>query len=122
MNWIIVHWKLIVGVLTSLVAFVATMLLLSYIYTNGNQIANDTLKINGKYSMKRILVAVSFPFTLMLGTFITISDTILKLKTVNPFAIQVFMAMLTFISVAIGISAYAKKAELKARENNPNEE
>jgi hypothetical protein len=72
--------------------------------------------------MKRILVAVSFPFTLMLGTFITISDTILKLKTVNPFAIQVFMAMLTFISVAIGISAYAKKAELKARENNPNEE
>lgn len=122
MNLITDNWKVLIAIYVSLFTFSVMLLIFKYIYINGRKIANDTLKIHGKYSMKRILVAISFPFTLMLGTFITISDTILKLKEVNPFAIQVFMSMLTFISVAIGISAYAKKQELKSQVNNPNEE
>ncbi len=63
--------------------------------------------------MKRVLVAVSFPYTLGLGIYIVISDRLLGLKTVNPYAIQVFLGMLAFITGAIGITAYAKKAEIK---------
>ncbi len=85
------------------------------------KIINDTLKIKGKYSMKRILVAISFPYTLLLGIYIVISDRLLGLKTVNPYAIQVFLGMLAFITGAIGITAYAKKQEIKYEENNNNE-
>ena len=74
---------------------------------------DDTLKVKGKYSMKRMLVAVSFPYTLGLGIYIVISDRLLGLKTVNPYAIQVFLGMLAFITGALGITAYAKKQEQK---------
>jgi hypothetical protein len=78
---------------------------------------NDTLKVKGKYSMKRVLVAASFPYTLGLGIYIVISDRLLGLKTVNPYAIQVFLGMLAFITGALGITAYAKKQELKDNED-----
>jgi len=77
----------------------------------------DTLMIRGKYSMKRVLVAVTFPITMLIGLFIVVSDRLLELKTVNVYAIQVFTALLAFISVLVGINAYAKKAELKTFEN-----
>lgn len=85
------------------------------------KIINDTLKIKGKYSMKRILVAVSFPYTLLLGIYIVISDRLLGLKTVNPYAVQVFLGMLAFITGAIGISAFAKVAEIKESNTNDTE-
>lgn len=78
---------------------------------------SDTVMVKGKYSMKRVLVAVSFPFTLAIGLFIVISDILLGLKTVNPYAIQVFSAMLLFIATALGITAYAKKQEQKENED-----
>jgi hypothetical protein len=84
------------------------------------KLIDDTLKIKGKYSMKRVLVAVSFPYTLLLGIYIVISDRLLGLKTVNPFAIQVFLGMLAFITGAIGVSAFAKVAEMKEQNNNTN--
>lgn len=80
----------------------------------------DTVMIKGKYSMKRVLVAVSFPYTLALGIYIVISDRLLGLKTVNPYAIQVFIGMLAFITGALGITAYAKKQEQKEDINNEN--
>ena len=83
---------------------------------------DDTIKVKGKYSMKRVLVAVSFPFTLAIGLFIVISDILLGLKTVNPYAIQVFSAMLLFIATALGITAYAKKQEIKSTEDNNKED
>ena len=86
------------------------------------KIVNDTLKIKGKYSLKRVLVAVSFPYTLLLGVYIVISDRLLGLKTVNPFAIQVFLGMLAFITGAIGVSAFAKIAELKEQNTNTSQE
>lgn len=78
---------------------------------------SDTLMIRGKYSMKRVLVAVTFPITIGIGIFIVISDKYLGLKVVNSYAIQVFNSLLMFISVMIGINAYSKKAELKTLEN-----
>ncbi len=84
------------------------------------KLIDDTLKIKSKYSMKRVLVAVSFPYTLLLGIYIVISDRLLGLKTVNPFAIQVFLGMLAFITGAIGVSAFAKVAEMKEQNNNAN--
>jgi len=71
--------------------------------------------------MKRVLVAVSFPYTLGLGIYIVISDRLLGLKTVNPYAIQVFLGMLAFITGAIGITAYAKKAEIKDYQDTSTE-
>jgi len=71
--------------------------------------------------MKRVLVAVSFPYTLGLGIYIVISDRLLGLKTVNPYAIQVFLGMLAFITGAIGVTAFAKVAELKEQNNSTNE-
>ena len=72
--------------------------------------------------MKRVLVAVSFPYTLGLGIYIVISDRLLGLKTVNPYAIQVFLGMLAFITGAIGITAYAKKAEIKDYQDTSTEQ
>ena len=86
------------------------------------KVIDDTLKIKGKYSMKRVLVAVSFPYTLLLGIYIVISDRLLGLKTVNPFAIQVFLGMLAFITGAIGVSAFAKVAEMKEQNNSTSTE
>jgi len=83
-----------------------------------SKFVDDTIKIKGKYSMKRVLVAVSFPYTLGLGIYIVISDRLLGLKTVNPYAIQVFLGMLAFITGAIGISAFAKVAEIKENSTN----
>lgn len=81
---------------------------------------SDTVMIKGKYSMKRVLVSISFPYTLLLGIYIVISDRLLGLKTVNPYAIQVFLGMLAFITGALGITAYAKKQEQKEDINNEN--
>jgi len=86
-----------------------------------NKFIDDTIKIKGKYSMKRVLVAVSFPYTLGLGIYIVISDRLLGLKTVNPYAIQVFLGMLAFITGTIGVTAFAKTAELKEQNNNTND-
>jgi hypothetical protein len=73
------------------------------------QLRDDTLKIRGKYSMKRVLVAATFPVTVSVGLKIVFTDVNL--------AFQVFTAFLTFISVLVGINAYAKKEELKTIEN-----
>jgi hypothetical protein len=74
---------------------------------------DDTLKVNGKYSLKRVLVAVSFPYMLLLGSYIVLSDKYLGTKVVNVYAIQVFQSMLAFIVSVVVTSAYAKKLELK---------
>lgn len=80
------------------------------------KLVDDTLKINNKFSLKRVLVAVSFPYMLLLGLYIVISDRYLGSKVVNSYAIQVFNAILAFIISIVVTSAYAKKVELKHEE------
>lgn len=82
-----------------------------------NKFIADTLMIRGKYSMKRVLIAFSFPIAMSIGVYIVISDRLLGLKTVNIYAIQVFTALLGFILVLAGINVWAKKQELKTLEN-----
>jgi hypothetical protein len=86
------------------------------------KIIDDILKINNKFSLKRVLVAITFPITMALGIFIVISDKYLDVKTVNIYAIQVFNSLLLFISVLVGVNAYAKKIEFKTENNKSKED
>ena len=82
-----------------------------------SKFVNDTLKVNGKYSMDRVLVAVSFPFMLLIGAYIVISDRLLGLKTVNVYAIQVFTSLLGFIVAIVITKQYGKNVQIKAQSN-----
>jgi hypothetical protein len=81
------------------------------------KLRDDTLKINGKYSIDRVLVAIFTPFTLLIGTYIVISDRLLGLKTVNVYGIQVFTALLGFI---IGVVITKTVKQIKELKNNEN--
>jgi len=77
------------------------------IYKFIEKFVEDTLKINGKWSLKRVMVAGAFPYTLSIGLKI-VADS-----GVNPYAIQVFQSLLAFIVMVVVTNAYAKKEELK---------
>lgn len=69
---------------------------------------NDILKENNVYSQKRVYAFIVLLLTLLLGAFIVVSDKILD-KVVNPYAIQVFNALLTFLAVLISAAVVDKK-------------
>lgn len=76
------------------------------------KVIEDTLKINNKYSLKRVISAITFCFIILLGSFIGISDFILaKEVSSNPF--MVFSSLLVFLGANIGISEFSKKFENK---------
>jgi len=66
--------------------------------------------------MKRVLVAVSFPYTLWVGYRIVVYENC----PVN--AVQVFSSLLAFIVGVVVTSAYAKKQESKEITNTENYE
>ena len=72
------------------------------------KMVNDILKVKGKYSMKRITAFTTFLFVLILGTFIVISDKVLK-TVINPYGIQVFNSLLLFLTTLMGITEFSKK-------------
>ena len=72
---------------------------------------DDTIKVNGKYSMKRVIVAVFVPYTLNIGMIIV------RNNNVNPYAIQVFTGLLGFITLIVAGTIYAKTKEVKPNEN-----
>lgn len=76
------------------------------------KIIDDTLKTNGKFSRKSLTIFVTFVFVILLGTFITISDFILK-KEITRYAIDVFNSLLLFLSVMMGLSEASKKVANK---------
>lgn len=76
------------------------------------KILDDTLKVNGNYSMKRITAFVIIIFILVLGSFIVISDKILE-KEVNRYAIEVFESLLIFEATLMGIAEFGKKLKNK---------
>jgi len=75
---------------------------------------DDTLKIKGKFSIKRVLVAIFTPYTLYIGVFIVRNNNI------NPFAIQVFTGLLGFITLIVAGTIYAKKQEVKNTNDTEN--
>lgn len=76
------------------------------------KIFNDTLKTSGKYDTKKLTIFVILINIITLGTFIVVSDKILD-KVVNPYAIQVFMALLGFEILLMGLREASKKFEDK---------
>lgn len=82
---------------------------------------DDTLKVKGKYSMDRVLVAIAFPFMLLIGAYIVLSDRLLGLKTVNVYAIQVFTGLLGFIVAIVVTKQYGKNVEIKANTSTIND-
>lgn len=73
---------------------------------------NDTLKTSAKWDLKKLTIFATMINITALGTFITISDKILD-KVVNPYAIQVFMALLGFQILLMGLREVSKKFENK---------
>jgi len=78
-------------------------------------IIKDTLKTNGKWSMKRLTAFVVVIFVLVLGTFIVISDKVLE-REVNKYAIEIFQSLLLFLATLMGIAEFGKKIENKIEE------
>jgi len=77
-------------------------------YWSARKFIDDTLKeADGKWSMKRICIAIAFPYVLGLGIYIVLSDRILIEKVVNPFAMQVFDSVWIFIGVGLGMTVWA---------------
>ncbi len=68
---------------------------------------DDTLKIKGKFSMKRVLVAVTFPNAL------SIAHKIVDNESINGNAIVVLQTLFAFITAVVITNAYAKKQEIK---------
>jgi len=73
--------------------------------------ADDTLKVKGKFSMKRVLVAIVTPYGLNIGNHIVTNNS------ANPYGILVFQTIFAFITAVLITSAYAKKQELKDNNN-----
>lgn len=79
-----------------------------------NKIILDTLKVNNKWSMKRLTAFVVMFFILSLGSFIVLSDKILE-KEVNQYAIEVFNSLLIFEATLMGIAEFGKKLANKEK-------
>lgn len=77
-----------------------------------SKIVADTLKSNGKWSRKSIIIFITFVFVISLGTFIVISDKVLE-KEVNRYAIDVFNSLLFFEATLLGLSEFSKKVANK---------
>lgn len=73
----------------------------------------DKTRQEYSYSLRRICIAITFPYALVLGTYIVISDRLLGLKTVNIYAIQVFNTLFLFVTLGLGLNlaAYIKNKE-----------
>lgn len=64
----------------------------------------DKTKKAYSFSMRRIAIAISFPFAIALGSYIVVSDRLLGLKTVNIYAIQVFNTIFLFVAYGLGLN------------------
>ena len=65
--------------------------------------------------MKRVLVAITFPYTLWVGY------KIVTYENTPENAVQVFATSLAFIVAVVVTGAYAKKAEMKDEINKTEE-
>lgn len=73
------------------------------------KIINDTLKSpNGKWSRKSVMMIIAFTVSIILGTYIVISNYITK-TPVNQYAIDVFQGFLLFTGTLSGITVWDKQ-------------
>jgi hypothetical protein len=86
---------------------------LNSIYLELLKMRDETMKVRGSYSMKRLMVAGLFPLVIWMCIYITVK--------IPDMAFSVFTAILAFLSVIMGINAVGKKAELKTLENIVND-
>ena len=77
------------------------------------KVLDDMLVLGGKYSIKRVAIAIGFAFAMFLGLYIVICDTFLGGKQVNGYAIQVFMGLIGFVAAGLGLTVLSKKDEPK---------
>jgi len=85
-----------------------------------SKLINDTLKNkDGVWSRKSLTTLVTFIFVLGLGTYIVISDRVLKVA-INGQAIIVFQSLLAFLTALMSLTEISKKFENK--QIPPNEE
>lgn len=85
-----------------------------------NKLIDDTLRVKGKWSMKRLTVFITFKFVLVLGVFIVISDTFLQ-REINRYSLDVFNSLLLFLATLMGITEFGKKIvnkEIKTEEEH----
>lgn len=86
------------------------------------RIITDTLKERDRWSRTSLTLIVSFIFTLLVGTFIVISDSVLKVE-INRYAIDVFDTMVLFVGAMAGFNITDKKIPNKVdRTNEENNE
>lgn len=72
------------------------------------KLMSDILKSGEKWSIKRITIFLMLIFSLLLGTFIVISDKVLEVE-VNRYAIEVFNSILLFLATLMGVTEFGKK-------------
>lgn len=78
-----------------------------------NKLIDDTLKNkDGIWSRKSLTTLVTFIFVMSLGTYIVVSDSILKV-VINGQAIIVFQSLLAFLIALMGLTEISKKFENK---------
>lgn len=83
------------------------------------KIINDILKVNSKYSLKRVVIAVTLCFTLLIGSSIACVDFILA-REVSEKTYSVFASMLLFLTSIITVNEAGKK--IKDREPKTEED
>lgn len=72
------------------------------------QLLNSTLKSpNGKWSRKSLTLFTSFAISIILGTYITLSDFILE-EEINKYAIEVFNGFMLLVAALTGATVVDK--------------
>lgn len=72
------------------------------------KVLNDILKVNNRYSLKRVIAIITFVFIMLLASFIGISDYTLK-KEISEKPYLVFTSLLFFLTGIITVNEAGKK-------------
>lgn len=84
------------------------------------KLINDTLKSpSGKWSRKSLTMFISFVISINLGTYIVVSDYVLK-QEINRYAIDVFQGFLILTGALSGVTVWDKMSnsnKIKTEEN-----
>lgn len=81
------------------------------------KLINDILKSpNGKWSRKSVMMLTSFIVSILLGTYIVVSNYITE-TPINNYAIDVFQGFLLFTGTLSGITVWDKQNMFNNKKN-----
>lgn len=81
------------------------------------KLINDILKSpNGKWSRKSVMMITSFIVSILLGTYIVVSNYITE-TPINNYAIDVFQGFLLFTGTLSGITVWDKQNMFNNKKN-----